>query len=239
MSDDDFDIDDFLDEVHSHKAAARQRRDAGDWAGADDDLQSVRTLAQAALTRAGPRHRGQVEAQLADLNGMIGGNQRRWGLDSSGSKRRRHLIASVDAYDEGFAFEERLGGRSSSTYNRINRLIGRVLLDPSVLTADRSDDAAIDVETELEEAERLVREQIESMRQRDPWSYCDLATVRLLRGSPDALAANQSLFRLAPRAFVYESHLATLEPLADAASDIRPELAEAVTLVRKAAERAV
>jgi hypothetical protein len=236
---DGFDLDDFLDEVHSYKAAARQKRDSGDWGGADATLQPALTLAEAAVSQAGPRYTGQIEAQLADLYGMIGGNERRWGLDSSGLERHAHLTASVDAYDRGFEVERRLRGRASSTYNRINRLIGRVLLDPAVLSAGRSGTASIDMNSELDEAEQLVWRQIESARQRDPWAYCDLATVRLLRGSPDASAANQTLFRLAPRAFVYESHLATLEPLADAAGDLLPELAEAVDLVRKAAEQAV
>jgi hypothetical protein len=52
------------------------------------------------------------------------------------------------------------------------------------------------------------------------------------------LSTFHELDRLRPPAFVYESALATLEPLAEVASVLRPELPKAVELVRRLARYA-
>jgi hypothetical protein len=122
--------------------------------------------------------------------------------------------------------------------NELRGLVGRVLLEPSVLHAGETARAEVDVNHELGKAEEILTGQIESGRQRDPWAYCDLATVRLLRGTPDALATVQKLLDLRPPRFVYEITLDTLEPLAQATADIRPDLAAAVTELSRATEYA-
>jgi hypothetical protein len=224
--------------IVSAKASAKNARDEQDWQNAIDILEEWIERVQDAKRQIGPRATGRMEAELADLYGLVGGTQRRWGLQLQGSERAAHLAASVRAYDEGFAYEKDLNAKDATTYNRINRLTGRVLLNSTALDGSDAGSPDIDLIDELRQAEEIVTGQLESGRQRDPWALCDLATVRLLRGTPDALATLQKLLDLRPPKFVYESTLDTLEPLAQAAADIRPDLAMAVTQLRRALDYA-
>ena len=119
------------------------------------------------------------------------------------------------------------------TYNRVNRLVGRVLLDASVLSEDGDERPGF--AGELREAEQILIEDIGSTRRGDPWAYCDLGTIKLLAGAPDVPAFLSRLDRLRPPPFVYDSWLATLQSLDEAASQYRPELAHAIAQVRRSA----
>jgi tetratricopeptide (TPR) repeat protein len=222
-----------IDEVLALKASAKSARDRRNWRAAIGDLEEALGLLQEHLPSDPAPTPSWLAAELADTYGIVGGVQRRWGLSLSpiDPDRQRHLSDSADAYDKGFRYEERLGPNEASTYNRINRLVGRVLLDPQVLQAGGDPN----LDGELQKAEEIVTEQLRSIRQRDPWAYCDLGTIRLLRGKADALDAFHALDRLRPRppTFVYESTLATIEQLSDAAGSIRPTLADAVNLLRR------
>lgn len=222
-----------LDRVVALKASAKSARNDEEWEEAISDLnEAVQLLNDRAKESASMPSR--LASDLADTYGMIGGIEKRWGLQMVGADRRRHLTESVAAYDKGFRYEQGLGPKYANTYNRVNRIIGRVLLDPSVL--GKGDSAHPDISADLEEAEDVLNEQIESMgRRKDPWAYCDLGTVRLLRGEPDALAAFRKLEPLRPPSFVYESTLATLQPLCEVASDLRPDLVLAVTQLQRSA----
>ena len=223
-------IDD-LDEVRALKASAKSARDDRDWDSAIADLNDAIDLLQDRLEESSSAAPGWLKAELADAFGMIGGIEKRWGLELEGEQRRRHLKASVDAYDMGFNYEQGLDSSDANTYNRINRLVGRVLLDKNVLRG--GGDAAPEFAEGLRQAEEIVTKEIETARQRDPWAYCDLGTVRLLRGKPDALSVFHDLERLRPDAFVYESVLSSLQPLSEEASDLRPDLARAVAQLRR------
>jgi hypothetical protein len=227
---------DDLDEVLALKASAKSARSDADWDGAVADLLEAIDILKEMEATAGPSLLPRLAAEFADTYGMMGGIHRRWGLNRDGAERHRHLQESVAAYDEGFGYERGLEASEASTYNRINRLISRVLLDPAILEGHGSE--ALDAAEELREAEEILVEQLGSARQRDPWSYCDLGTVQLLRGAPEALSTVHELDRLRPPAFVYESALATLEPLADVAGALRPELWRAVELLRRLARHA-
>jgi hypothetical protein len=222
---------DDLDEARALKAGAKSARDDRDWDSAIADLSDAIDLLQDRLEEPSSAAPGWLKAELADTFGMVGGIEKRWGLELEGEQRRRHLKASVDAYDMGFNYEQGLDPGDANTYNRINRLVGRVLLDKNVL---RGGGGAVPEFAEgLREAEEIVTKEIETARQRDPWAYCDLGTVRLLRGKPDALSVFHALERLRPDSFVYESVLNTLQPLSDVASDLRPDLVIAVAQLRR------
>jgi hypothetical protein len=221
------------DEVLGLKASAKTARDEKNWPDAMDDLNEALGLLKNHMPSDPAPTPGWLASELADTYGIVGGIQRRWGLSLSPTDpdRQSHLSKSVQAYDEGFRYEEKLGPNETSTYNRINRLVGRVLRDPQVLRAD----ADLNLDGELQKAEELVTEQVHSIRQRDPWAYCDLGTIQLLRGKADALDALHALDRLRPRpqGFVYESTLDTLQELSNVAGSIRPALADAVNLLRR------
>lgn len=228
-------MDEDLDEVLALKASAKSARDDQDWDGAIGDLQEAISILSARKSPAPSPLPSWLAAELADTYGLMGGIERRWGLLPGGQERERHLRDSVAAYDEGFAYEKGLPPNEANTYNRVNRLVGRVLLNPDVL--EETGRADPDFLGELGQAEEILIKQIESVRQKDPWAYCDLGTIRLLLGKPDALLTFKELDRLRPPAFVYESTLATLRPLYEVAADLRPDLGQAVTEVRSSAGR--
>jgi hypothetical protein len=225
------------DAVLGLKASAMDARSEGDWEGAIEDLdEAVNIVLQRLPAGGGASRPPDALAQLADLYGAIGGIERRWGLALAPDDRAVHLQASVDAYDEGFSYEkEHLGANNDTTYTRLNRLVARVLVDSSVLVGDVRE--AMDVRRELAEVERVVQKQLDSTRANDPWAWCDLALVRLLRDEPvdDALAVLEGL---QPKRLVYESALGTWRPLADVAGDVRPELHDAVERLEDAARYA-
>jgi tetratricopeptide (TPR) repeat protein len=226
-------MDDVLDQVLALKASAKSARDDQDWDGAISDLQEAIGILRARLTEEPTPAPGWLASELADAHGLMGGIERRWGLLLSGQERERHLEASVAAYDEGFAYEKDLPPNEANTYNRVNRLVGRVLLNPGVLENESTGPEIFD---ELREAEGILAKQIESVRQKDPWAYCDLGTIRLLLGEPDAMRTFRELDRLRPPPFVYDSTLATLEPLGEVTADVRSELEKAAAELRSSAE---
>jgi hypothetical protein len=222
-----------LDQVLALKASAKSARDDNDWEGAISDLQEAIGLLQDHIEETSRPVPSWLASELADTYGLIGGVHKRWGLMLDGEERQRHLEESVAAYDKGFIYERDLQPNDANTYNRVNRLVGRVLLDKRVLQKDG--DAGSEMAKELREAEGVLTAEIGSARQKDPWAYCDLGTIRLLRGEPSALLTFHELDRLRPPTFVYDSTLATLQPLCEVASDLRPGLAQAVTQLRRSA----
>jgi hypothetical protein len=223
---------DELDRVLALKASAKSARDDGDWQSALDDLEDAESILENQLVRSSTQVQGSLAAGLADTYGMVGGIHRRWGLTLEGEERQQHLESSLEAYDRGFGYEKTLEPGRASTYNRVNRLVGRVLLSPSVLTEDA------DMHSDLREAARILAEETRTGRQKDPWAYCDRGYIELLLGAPDALDTLRMLDRLRAPRFVFDSALATLVPLSEVASEVRPELAQAVTQLQRSARRA-
>ena len=119
-----------------------------------------------------------VLSEMADIYGMLGGIHRRWAPQLTGSARSDHLVSVCGGVRPGFVLERDSAGPQGSTYNRINRLVARVLLDPSLLTSTSEEGRRLI--QELEVAERLVRDQLDRVRVKDPWAYCDLLTLELL-----------------------------------------------------------
>lgn len=228
-------MDELLDRVRALKADAKSARDNQNWKGAINYVQEAISILEARMANAATPSPSWLGSQLADSYGLMGGIEKRRGLTLVGQKRQRHLEDSVTAYDSGFKYEHKLQRNEETTYNRVNRLVGRVLLDPSLLQKEGVADS--EFSDELREAENILTGQIESVRQKDPWAYCDLGTIRLLRGEQDALRAFRNLDRLHPPIFVYESTLSTLEPLQEVAADQRPDLVRAVDYLVRAADQ--
>jgi hypothetical protein len=226
-------MDDLLDRVRALKAAAKTARDNEEWQGAIGYLQDAISLLEARMADESSPQPSWLRSELADAYGLKGGIEKRWGLTLDGQERQQHLEASLAAYNDGFEYEKKLQRNEENTYNRVNRLVGRVLLNPGVLEKDEG--GVSEISGELGEAETILTGQIQSVRQKDPWAYCDLGTIRLLRGEQDALRTFKNLDRLRPPAFVYKSTLNTLEPLRDVAADQRPDLVQAVDQLRRSA----
>jgi hypothetical protein len=217
-----------LDDVLYLKTSAKRARNDKDWAKATRLLgRAVAALDALTGTRHTAASAQKISTELSDTHGMVGGIERRWGLDSTGPERRDHLERSKDAYDKGYGYERELGDRAV-TYNRVNRIVARVLVAPEFL---QTGDDEVDVHEELAGIERVLLAKLHDFDD-DPWAQCDLVMIKLLRGDP-ATAALDRLKEMQPRRFVYDSFLDTLRPLAEAAREFRPHLVDAVAEVER------
>jgi len=157
-------------------------------------------------------------AQLAELYGMLGGTRR----------DQKDLVAAASAYDTGFRHE----AGSSSTYNALNRLVTRVLLDPASLS---SSDAlrrfgaldAVDVAESLAALEPTLRRDVDGPRRDDYWAAGDLALIAALNGNAvEARRALDHLDSLTPPAFVYEKYRETFAEVAGLGTPRKAMLSE-------------
>jgi hypothetical protein len=233
--------DELFDDVLAIKTSAKMARDDDRWNRAIRMLATAKGLLEDAIAAIAatedtprPAPSGRLYSELADVLGLTGGVQKRWGLSLQGEPRRVHLRASLAAYEDGFKYEKGLQHRYASTYNRINRLVGQVLLNPDILEANTT--SFFLILEDLDEAEKILTTEIRSARQADPWAYCDLGTVRLLKGNWEGtIVIFRDLDRLHPPPFVYESALDTLTPLSEVAGQQRPVLSQAVDQLRRLA----
>lgn len=228
-----------LDEVRSLKSSAKSGRDKGEWSEALDDLnEAIVMLREIDGTENARGSKHLLDAELADTFGQVGGIERRWAMASTDADQRsEHLERSKAAYDRGFELEQQLprDAMEATSYNRINRLVARVLLQPQVLNGLNFD--SVEVLGELHVAEDILNYRMRGSGQRDPCLYCDVGTINLLRGT-DWLPTVQQLEKLRPPQFVYSSWLSTLTTINAVASSVRPELQDAIRLLERAARYA-
>ena len=110
--------------------------------------------------------------QLAELYGMLGGTLREQG----------DLVDAAASYDRGFEYEV-----AESTYNELNRLVTRVLIEPRCLAEPETLRAYeelpyLDVPEQLALVKPQLEAQIEGARNADYWGMGDLAVVCALLG---------------------------------------------------------
>lgn len=112
--------------------------------------------------------------KLAELYGMLGGTLRENG----------DLVAAAAAYDRGFEHES-----GQSTYNELNRLVTRVLLEPRCLAEPETLRACEELPyVDVPEQLSLVKPQLET-READYWAAGDLAVVCALFGDEAGMLA--------------------------------------------------
>jgi hypothetical protein len=134
----------------------------------------------------------QLTKELADCHGMVGGIERRWGIENGDAERVSHLAASCIAYDEGYRHEWDSKYGTPATYNLVNRLTSRLLIEPKLLERDGVVDLGnsvppINVKHELLAAMTLIDEQLANKG--NFWAEADLALLRVLTGRADATMA--------------------------------------------------
>jgi hypothetical protein len=208
-----------VEEAVALKTSAKSARHDEDWESAIEDASAAVDVLRNVADSSTERDRQRVRAELADTYGTLGGIHRRLAMTLDGDDRREHLIRSVVAYDEGFGLEAGLPAREASTYNQVNRILGRLFVAPEDLTLPA-------VESDLQDAAAAVRDQVAGSRQRDPWAYCDLCTLQALLGQDDAWKTLSQLRALRPPAFVLQSWSTTLAPLTEAVGVRRPGLTQ-------------
>jgi tetratricopeptide (TPR) repeat protein len=149
------------------------------------------------------RERNEVAYRLTDHYGRLGGMYRRAG----------QLKPALDSYTRGAELETEW--QLDDTYNRTNKIIFALLLDP------RSLPALID---EIEKTADLVRSQINRTRRDQWWAWADMGLLSLLAGRPrDARWAYDHFAATGARRGDYDSTMSVLRELEAALSAHAPE----------------
>lgn len=155
-----------------------------------------------------------IAVQLADFWGILGGVYRTQGDD--------HLSEAIKAYDEGNKYESSKRFNILSSYNRVNRLVVRILKDPQLLSDPQP--LVPDIEGPeqktmsqlLDEAGTEIERQLTAGRSDRAWALTDLAMVRLLGDLPKVDIALHDLDEsTANDIFPYESTLKVIRELID------------------------
>ena len=150
------------------------------------------------------------------------------------AERLTHLALSCTAYDKGYQREWDPAHGTPATYNLVNRLTGRLLIQPDVLERDEVVDlgngvAPINVRSELLQGERLIEERLASKG--NFWAEADLALLQVLTGRADATTAYAPFFALSPPGYAFGSALDGLRPLAASRLATAPALGAAIALL--------
>ena len=155
---------------------------------------------------------------LAEVHGVRGGILR----------SREEYDQAVDAYDQGYSFEKHEARKADNSYNLLQRLVNRILLEPKLLGAASWNVKGEDLHEALKAAESVIDQQINGKdkiggpRKRDPWAACDLVFLLMLqRDQPNQDfrsrldEAWEILERTRPKKYVYESNLRVIKDLLD------------------------
>jgi hypothetical protein len=231
--------------IRQLKTEAKNRRDRGlkGYPRAVELLREAIELGKPCLAESTiGEFRAQVAAELADCHGLLGGIERRWALDGPSEHREDHLLASISAYDEGFKLEDDEQYGIVNSYNRVNRLMVRLLLRPELLDSDGAVNVGggttpLDVRKELVTTASTIAEQLAGPRRGDYWAMADLAMTQVMLGQVDPVTAYAKLNAASPADYVYTSALTGLRPLAELPLRTSPALRDAVRLLEKELQR--
>lgn len=215
------------DEIRSLKTQAKNRRDLQRYGPAVNIL--MRAIALATTHFADGELRGQMAEELADCNGLLGGVQRRWALESNGEERKLHLVESIRAYDTAWEFESGDYGVVNS-YGMVNRLVSRLLIAPHSLFAEgvtyfSEDVQPLAVRAKLQEAGQKIEAQLARPRRDDYWAAADLALVNVLLEKQEFHSAYSGFLEKSPPDYAFKSVLDVLRPL----SELKWKLADTLT----------
>jgi hypothetical protein len=160
-----------MDRPHELKRQARREREQGAHASAQAHLEQAIGELEASGDPA-------VAEELADIYGTLGGTLREQG----------ELVAAAAAYDAGYGYEA-----DTSTYNALNRLAIRILLEPGALgdpdaLRRHGELNFVDVPQELGALRARLERDLAGPRADDVWAAGDLALVAALTGDADALS---------------------------------------------------
>jgi len=211
------------------KTQAKNRRDLKRWDRAAALLKQAIGVAEKEYnSTSAPEWRAMMASELADCWGILGGVERRWALDpaSDAGQRLEHLQRSIVAYDKGYEYERESSLGGTSTYNKLNRLLVRLLLEPELLKTDEGASAgAMNVRAEL----KKVGDQISQHANDSVWTAADMALLNVLLGHQDAASAYSVFERMKPPDFARQSALDVLIPLAELDLPTAAGLRDAIT----------
>ena len=206
-----------------HRTEALEAMDEGDQVQADRDFAAAAAAMSEAIDYVKglgapdpeskePANEAEIimATQLADCWGILGGVHRAHGPD--------YWEDAISAYDNGNRYESSTRFNILNTYNRVNRLVVRILKDPDLLSEPPPfvTDIGSDKKTMrelLSEADHEIERQLRAGRTDRPWALADLAMVRLLGGLPNVDLALNDLDASTDETFPYESTLKVIREL--------------------------
>jgi tetratricopeptide (TPR) repeat protein len=182
-----------LDEIKSLKDLARSQSDQRQYETAAKTLRDAISILEATRTRReSQRDRAslasspvdaeetRITVELADLYGMLGGASRKQGK----------LIQAITAFDQGFRYESNPRYGIVNTYNALNRLVTRIMMNPGSLSdpdilRNVNELEFVDVPRTLNDLRTKLKQDVNGVRSNDFWAAGDLAFTCALTGDDD------------------------------------------------------
>jgi hypothetical protein len=181
-----------------------------------------------------PNEEADLNAELADCYGILGGIYRRWAFADLQDResRQEKLRLSYQAYDNGFLCEQKSGKPNS--YNRLNRLIGRIFYNPTWLskTGDLNEERKFLID-ELKKSEHLIENQLLSQRNKDVWALADIALIKTLLTEEDPVKLFSPFVSESPDLAAFSSVLSVLKPMSQLEIDMKPRLMSAILFLER------
>jgi tetratricopeptide (TPR) repeat protein len=210
-------IDKVLDRVQQLKSDAKFDRDFGDYKSALGSLLEALDLLRPEYeslsndpARNGEDDKERLRRELADCYGMAGGLYRRMTVGDSMENLRR----SEEMYREGLKYER------DDTYNLTNSIVIPILRDPGSFDYQKA---------RIDEALKILHEQVRGKRKDQWWAWADLGLLTLLSGDlPAALEAYAQFRLVGARAQDYESTIQVLEGLSERLQESNAALSQRI-----------
>jgi hypothetical protein len=203
-----------LEALEEHAGERARKEFKASVAAMEEAVEYLRALGEADPGSTAPASDAEMELaeQLADCWGMLGGVHRAAG----------DLERAIESYDAGFVFEGSRRFGILNTYNRVNRLVVRVLRAPGLLDAsappvpDLPEARGRTMLDLLLETRDEIRRQLGAGRKDRAWALADLMLVSVLGGEDGADAALRGLDESSANdPFPYHSTLKTVRELAE------------------------
>jgi len=187
-------------EIALLKDESKLARDAGDYAGAIDQLSLAIELIDNSgwddgLDPGAPvvEDRRKIAWHLADCLGMLGGNYR----------RIEQLDEAVRCFERGRLYEQDSRFQVSSSYNSVNAIVAPI---EAKLRDATSQTAALRDAVSTLERQIFDPDTVEASRRLDRWAWADLGQCQLLLGNAaEARAAYQRFIELSDAATIQSS----------------------------------
>ena len=197
----------FIKEAQQLKARAVALREAKDFKGSEQLLLKAQQMLSARMPdgKCGPAGPMEMEVAkaLANICGSLGGTYREWG----------RFEESVNAYDDGFEYEDSPRYGIVNSYNLVQRLVARILFDRDWALAPERTILKKKFPGALECAEAEIQTQLRGSRQNDEYALADQAMIALLLGRTTHLELWRRLRGYAKNQFVIEATSRVLDEI--------------------------
>lgn len=171
----------------------------------------------------------RIAAELADFYGTLGGTQREQG----------YLLDAAKAYDAGFKVEADQRYGFVNSYNELNRLIVRILLNKDSLSDPEAfrQEERLDFENvpqSLSDLRKEIARQVAGVRSDDIWAAGDLWFVSLLVGDEEKTTTEawEDFVKLSPEPYAYDAYLSTIGKIAKLDTPRQQALGNAQALLK-------